>query len=116
MMNDLKNSLSEQGVATGNIYIERFVIGASLGHKRDFSVKIANHKSFTFNKQTTLLNAMEEQGITIESECRIGECGQCKVNLVAGSVKPLIDMAYDLKSGEILPCCCVPKSDLLIKL
>ncbi len=59
---------------------------------------------------------MESQGIAVESECRSGECGQCKVNLLAGSVKPLIEVDIELKAGEILPCCCVPGSDFLITL
>ena len=116
MMDELKTGLVEQGIASDNIHFERFGIEASLSSGKDFLVELGNNKSFVFNKQRTLLDAMEEQGIEIESECRSGECGQCKVSLLAGNIKPLIDMECDLNAGQILPCCSVPESDLVIEL
>ena len=115
MMDDFKSKLVQRGVAPDNIHFERFGIDTSSANNKEFLVKLGGNKSFVFNEQRTLLDAMDEQLITVESECRTGECGQCKVNLLSGSIKPLIEVEFELKAGEILPCCCVPESDLLIK-
>ncbi|MEH6447394.1 MAG: 2Fe-2S iron-sulfur cluster-binding protein [Oleispira sp.] len=116
MMDELKADLTQQGIAPEFIHFERFGIEAALPTGQEYSVNFSSNKSIVFNKQRTLLDAMESQGIDIESECRSGECGQCKVNLLAGKVKPLINIELDLKAGEILPCCSIPESDLLIEL
>ncbi len=116
MMDKLKADLIEQGIAPEFIHFERFGIEAALPTGQEYSVKFSNNKSIVFNKQRTLLDAMETQGIQLQSECRSGECGQCKVNLLAGKVKPLIEIELELKTGEILPCCSIPESDLLIEL
>ena len=116
MMDELKRGLITEGVITGNIHFERFGISYDSSLEENFNVKIGDNTSIIFNQQRSLLDAIEEQGIEIQSECRSGECGQCKVNLRCGKVKPLIEIDMNLKVGEILACCCVPESDLLIDL
>ncbi|MBL4796131.1 MAG: 2Fe-2S iron-sulfur cluster binding domain-containing protein [Oleispira sp.] len=114
MMDELKVGLTEQGIAADHIHFERFGIEAATFSGQEYSVRLNNNKSIVFNKQRTLLDAMEAQGVELQSECRSGECGQCKVSLLAGKVKPLIKIEIDLKAGQILPCCSIPQSDLLI--
>ncbi len=114
MMDELKYGLTQQGVAPESIHFERFSIEASVSDGQEYSVTLGGRESFMFNHQRNLLDAIEEQGIDIQSECRSGECGECKVNLLSGKVKPLIGIDIDLKEGEILTCCSVPESDLLI--
>ena len=116
MMDELKHGLITEGVVSDNIHFERFGIDYDASIDEKFNVKIAGNKSIVFDQQRSLLDAIEQQGIEIQSECRSGECGQCKVNLRCGKVKPLIVIDMDLKAGEILACCCVPESDLLIDL
>ncbi len=74
---------------------------------QEYSAILGGRESFMFNHQRNLLDAIEEQEIDIQSECRSGECGECKV-------KPLTGIDIDLKEGETLTCCSVPESDLLI--
>lgn len=117
MMDELKQGLTQQGIATANIHLER------LGLENDneffveqkFEIKLGENQGIVFHKQRNLLDAMNEQGIEIHSECRSGECGQCKVKLHCGKVKRLIEINFNLKAGEFLPCCCVPENDLLIE-
>lgn len=116
MMDELKYGLIQQGIAKANINFERFGIDNEAVVEQKFSVKLGKNKKLFFHKQRNLLDAMEEQGIKIQSECRSGECGQCKVNLRYGKVKSLIEIDMNLKAGEILPCCSVPESDLHIDL
>ena len=64
-----------------------------------------------------LLDFAEEKGIPLESGCRIGACGTCKVKLISGSVTMETEDGLedsDKAGGMILPCVAVPESDLEI--
>ena len=56
-------------------------------------------------------------GISLESGCRIGTCGACKVKLISGTVTMETEDGLedsDKSGGMILPCVAVPESDLVI--
>ncbi|WP_286339098.1 class I ribonucleotide reductase maintenance protein YfaE [Ferrimonas sp. YFM] len=48
------------------------------------------------------------------SECRSGYCGACKTRLLEGRVRYLSTPMALVRGDEILPCCCVPETDLLL--
>ncbi|MDP3858298.1 MAG: FAD-binding oxidoreductase [Stagnimonas sp.] len=55
------------------------------------------------------------QGISVDYACKRGECGQCRVELLAGAVKPL-EAAWPYRSGSssVLLCNVIAQSDLKI--
>lgn len=73
-----------------------------------------NDQEVVFDKSMTLFQALENSGMPISGDCRAGSCGLCKLHLKKGKVKYLIKQEAKLKEGEILPCCCIPKSDLIL--
>jgi ferredoxin len=69
------------------------------------------------NSFNNLLDFADAKGIQMESGCRIGVCGSCKVKLLSGSVT--METEDGLGDGDqanrmILPCVAVPESDLVI--
>ena len=85
------------------------------------SFKITFQKSGkTFDWESSfnnLLDFAEAKGIQMESGCRIGVCGSCKVKLLSGRVT--METEDGLEDGDradrmILPCVAVPESDLVI--
>ncbi|MEZ8030419.1 2Fe-2S iron-sulfur cluster-binding protein [Enterovibrio norvegicus] len=54
--------------------------------------------------QKTLLEYMEEQGMPIESSCRAGICGQCRVK-VKGDIRFLREQIGFRAADEVLACC-----------
>lgn len=72
----------------------------------------SQHSRFSLLPQETLLEGLERTGHEVEYQCRSGYCGACRVRMLDGQVDyvelPLAFIAAD----EILPCCCVPKTDL----
>jgi ferredoxin len=69
-------------------------------------------------KAGNLLDFAEENGIQMESGCRMGVCGSCKVKLLSGTVA--MEMEDGLEDADkanrmILPCVAVPESDLVIE-
>lgn len=63
----------------------------------------------------TLLESLEAQDIQVPYQCREGYCGSCRTLLLEGDVAYLEEPMAWVNEGEILPCCCVPKGDISIK-
>nr|WP_244903100.1 class I ribonucleotide reductase maintenance protein YfaE [Lacimicrobium alkaliphilum] len=64
----------------------------------------------------SLLDSLESHQLEVHSHCREGFCGACRTKLIHGEVEYITDPLAYIDDDEILPCCCVPKSDLVIKL
>ncbi|SFU41589.1 class I ribonucleotide reductase maintenance protein YfaE [Xenorhabdus koppenhoeferi] len=68
------------------------------------------------NLLEALEEALEQERMQIEYQCRQGYCGSCRVRLVKGKVGyPCKPLAF-VNEGEILPCSCHPLTDIEIKL
>lgn len=69
---------------------------------------------------TSVLRALEQNGVAAPSHCRSGECGWCHARLVSGQVyaPKSVDgrREADLLYGYIHPCCSFPLSDLTIEI
>jgi len=63
----------------------------------------------------TLLSAIEAAGINIHYHCREGFCGACRTKLLEGEVEYTTHPLAFIDDDEILPCCCVAKKPLKIK-
>ena len=68
------------------------------------------------NKQL-LLEQAERADVNIPYSCRGGKCGRCKTKLLTGEVLTLNNQGLyneEIEAGYILPCCCIPLSDISI--
>ncbi|WNC70875.1 class I ribonucleotide reductase maintenance protein YfaE [Thalassotalea psychrophila] len=63
----------------------------------------------------TALEYLESNNIEIHYHCRDGFCGACRVTLDKGEIEYINGepLAF-VREGEILPCCCIPKTDITI--
>ncbi|NMP31389.1 2Fe-2S ferredoxin-like protein [Thalassotalea sp. M1531] len=79
---------------------------------------IANGTEVIFTDQNrTLLECLESANVEVHYHCRDGFCGACRVKLNDGQVtypqgEPLAFVGED----EILPCCCIPHTDIDIEI
>ncbi|MFJ5444985.1 class I ribonucleotide reductase maintenance protein YfaE [Methylobacillus methanolivorans] len=73
------------------------------------------HTSFNLISHETLLDGLERTGHEVEYQCRGGYCGICRVRLLDGEVQYLEQPLAFIAADEILPCCCVPKSDVRVE-
>jgi len=68
--------------------------------------------AFTEQKQT-LLECLEQANVEVHYHCRDGFCGACRVTLTAGEINyPKGEPLAFVGENEILPCCCVPVTDI----
>ena len=69
---------------------------------------------FESNEQT-LLDCLESADIEVHYHCRDGFCGACRVTLVTGEINyPLGEPLAFVGDNEILPCCCIPVTDITL--
>lgn len=81
-----------------------------------FEITVVDVKSVPHQPDTTLLETLEQAGLSVHFHCREGFCGACRTKLCSGSVDYTTDPLAFIDDDEILPCCCVPTSDIHIKL
>jgi len=74
----------------------------------------SQHARFSLLPHETLLEALERTGHEVEYHCRAGFCGACRLRILDGEVRYLEQPLAFISSDEVLPCCCVPESDLRI--
>lgn len=60
----------------------------------------------------SLLTCAGQHSVSLESGCRTGACGSCAVKLLGGKVRYTREPQFQTQTNEILPCVCVPESDL----
>lgn len=73
-------------------------------------------QALQFHYAGNLLESLEAQGVQVPYQCRDGYCGGCRTDLLEGEVAYLQEPMAWINKGEILPCCCVPKTPLKLKL
>lgn len=64
----------------------------------------------------TVLDSLEQQGVEVHYHCREGFCGACRTKLIEGQVEYCTDPLAFIDDDEILPCCCKPTTNLVIRL
>ena len=79
-------------------------------------VTIKDHKTVQHPLNNSLLETIEQQQIEIQYHCREGYCGACRSKLICGKVEYTTDPLAFIDDDEILPCCCIPISDIEIEL
>ena len=130
MMDAVKTMLAELGVPADRVKTESFgslnptpaAAGTTAkptapagGPMVTFS---RSNKSAKIRVDQTVLELSEELGIGIESSCRVGTCGVCKVKMTSGEVEMAVDDALepdDKANGLILACQARPKGTVAVE-
>ncbi|WP_100550731.1 class I ribonucleotide reductase maintenance protein YfaE [Caedibacter taeniospiralis] len=55
----------------------------------------------------TILEALENEGIAANFQCRNGVCGTCRCQLISGKVKYVKEPLASIQSDEVLICIAV---------
>ncbi|NMH61084.1 class I ribonucleotide reductase maintenance protein YfaE [Alteromonas ponticola] len=80
-----------------------------------FHIDVVDVGCATSSSDKTLLESLETANIEIHFHCREGFCGACRTQLIEGEVDYTTDPLAYINDDEILPCCCIAKSNLKIK-
>ncbi len=123
MMEAIRSTLNKLGVSNSQIYTEEFVSPnaetdsaqpETIGEEQETKTAEVSQVHFTKSAVTiqveagqTVLEAAESNGVRMESECRSGICGQCKVRCLSGRVMMETSDALsrsEKSDGWILAC------------
>ena len=79
----------------------------------EFIISIDNKDVIYRDKKQSILECLETENIEVHYHCRDGFCGACRVTLTAGEINyPHGEPLAFVGENEILPCCCVPITDI----
>lgn len=81
-----------------------------------YTITLANRGGQTFEVAgaETLLNALEEHGVSLPYGCRYGGCISCAAKLLDGEVDQSAGVALNgrqIRDGYVLLCVALPRSD-----
>lgn len=77
------------------------------------TITIQDKKVCFSDPKQTLLECLENNEVKVDFHCRDGFCGACRVTLTAGEINyPKGEPLAFVGKNEILPCCCVPVTDI----
>lgn len=68
------------------------------------------------DKAESLLSLLEDAGLKPEFSCRAGVCGTCVQGLVSGEVDYFEEPLDEPDAGQVLLCCCRPKTSVVLDL
>jgi len=112
LMQSLRAQLLEQGWDAERIHFEAFGAGANADGAR-YQVRLGEQE-LSFQGQPSLLAALQQAGVAVDSDCRNGSCGACVLRLQSGQLRQTLVPECRLAPGQLLACCCVPASDLVL--
>lgn len=65
-----------------------------------------------FGMHPSSLDAIEAQGMIMDSDCRTGSCGRCLLGVEAGEFRYRVTPECAVPEAHVLTCCAVPKSHM----
>lgn len=97
-------------IAPERLHTERFA-AAKASTDQAFQLVLARSQQvITVNAQQTVLEALLANGVAAQSDCRVGDCGQCAVKVLAGSVVHRDQVLTDRDKADGLMCSCVSRA------
>ncbi len=127
MMESLVPALLQWGVPESHVHFEAFGPASVQGLSRTSEVEgldtapcsvdfAVSGKTFSWSgEQASLLEFAESCGLTLESGCRAGNCGQCVIAVRAGTFRHVKQPGLVLGENECLACVAVPQGDLVLE-
>ncbi|WP_072281504.1 class I ribonucleotide reductase maintenance protein YfaE [Rappaport israeli] len=73
-----------------------------------------NEQVFELKENENLLDALLRTGHKIDYQCRNGYCGSCRIALIEGKVCYPSPPLAALSKGQILPCCAIVKTNIVL--
>ena len=80
-------------------------------------ISVNNTQVDFVDPKQTLLECLEKAEVEVHYHCRDGFCGACRVTLLEGEISyPNGEPLAYIGDGEILPCCCIPITDISLEI
>jgi ferredoxin-NADP reductase len=110
----LRADLMALGITPDRVFSEGFGGLSPSSDNAIYRISIVGKTAFDFQGRPTLMHGLESAGIAIDSDCRAGHCGACRVIADSGDYRWLLPPATALGEREILACCTLPLSNMTL--
>ena len=97
-------------IPSTRIHTERFAVTAPTTDQAIRVTLARSQQVIEVGAQQTVLDALLAQGIAAPSDCRVGDCGQCAVKVLAGAVEHRDQVLTDRDKAAGLICTCVSRA------
>ncbi len=104
------SSAQTLGIEKYRLHAERFSSAEKEGDK-SFNVQLSSSKkTLVVSATESVLEAMEDAGVKVEFDCRVGNCGMCAVKVIEGNVEHRDNVLSDIDKAEGFMCVCVSRA------
>lgn len=115
----VQNTASAQGWRPEQIHVEHFAaVALDLPEPGSFDVRIASSgKVIRIPASRSVVEVLEEQGITLSVSCMEGVCGMCVTGVLEGTPEHrdcFFSAAEKARNDQFTPCCSRALSDTLV--
>lgn len=114
MMDAIMRDLLHYGISQHQFHFENFAVSSGNVSEGSFTISIQGYGDVIYEKAGNIFQVLEEQDFPIQGDCRIGQCGLCKMKLMKGNVKWIAQAEAQCGKKEFLPCICQPTENLEI--
>lgn len=114
MMDAIMRDLLQYGIDQHQFHFENFAVSSGNVSEGSFTINIDGYGDVIYEKAGTIFQVLEEQDYPIQGDCRIGQCGLCKMKLNKGAIKWIAQPEAICNEQEFLPCVCQPTENLEI--
>lgn len=104
------SSAQTLGIEKYRLHAERFS-SAEKESDKSFNVQLlSSKKTLVVSASESVLEAMEDAGVRVEFDCRVGNCGMCAVKVIEGNVEHRDNVLSDIDKAEGFMCVCVSRA------
>ncbi|MDE1464527.1 MOSC domain-containing protein [Spartinivicinus poritis] len=97
---------------SGTAHFEAFTAGSAFDNQDNNSFEViieSSGEQIKVSSEATLLEALRDAGLTVESNCESGTCGTCRINYENGDIEHR-DMVLTPDERENTMMCCVSRA------
>ncbi|MDP3333378.1 MAG: pyridoxamine 5'-phosphate oxidase family protein [Methylococcaceae bacterium] len=112
LINGVLETATQLGISESRIRFERFSTPTSSNPQRIIVELRRSGKTIHVSSDQSILSAVEDAGIKVLSDCKVGNCGTCAVKVIAG-IPQHLDSAFSERErtqGKKM-CICVSRAN-----
>lgn len=111
LINGVIQTAKQLAIAELRIHFERFS-SASIKHQQPIVIELRqSDKTLVVDATESILDAVEKAGIKTLSDCKVGNCGVCAVNVLEGKPQHNDNVLTERERAQGKMCICVSRAE-----
>jgi ferredoxin-NADP reductase len=110
MLADIETSARLLGIDKDRIQMEHFVAEKSANDKAVVLELAHSNKLIKATADQSLLTALRDAGVNVNSDCCVGDCGTCAIKILEGEAEHRDHVLSDAQKAQGFICVCVSRA------